>query len=83
MDPTTLKLASDFLGGAGKGLTSAAPAQSGIGQSPFDASGWIVNFGAGNIEATRQQPTASSGGDLLPIALVGVALVVAWRLTRK
>lgn len=61
---------------------SAGPsAAGGTTTSGFDSSGWIVNFGAGNVRASE-----SGMGDLgqyVPFAVAGVALLIVWRMTRR
>lgn len=85
MDPATMKLAGDFLGGVGKGIAGDPGPAISSAASPFDSSGWNVNFAAGNIESRRaqEQRGTPAGGDLLPLALVGLGLLVVWRMSRR
>lgn len=47
----------------------------------FDSSGWNVNFGAGTIESSRAQSAPMS--EYMPYLLIGGALLVVWRMTRR
>ncbi len=73
--------------GLGQGLGSAiggagGPSSAALrGESAFDASGWNVNFGAGGIESSREQ--AGQLSEYMPYIVVGAALLIVWRMTRK
>lgn len=67
-----MKMAGDFLGGAGGGPTTSTA----YSASPFNSSGWTVNTGTGS----------AGGGALagyLPYIVGGVVLLVALRAMRK
>lgn len=66
-------------------LSAGGGGPSGVGPGQFDgmfdASGWVVNFGAGNVESSRAQAGPTS--EYLPYLLIGGALLVVWRMTRR
>jgi hypothetical protein len=64
------------VGGAGGPSTSTLR-----GEAAFDSSGWNVNFGSGTIESSRAQ--AGEMSEYMPYILVGAALLIVWRMTRK
>ncbi len=79
-DPLTAA-ASSFASSVGAGLTGGSAASDGRFSSPFDASGWNVNFGDGDITSDRKQAGELSA--YLPYAVLAAAVLLAWRLTRK
>lgn len=66
-------------------LSAGGGGPSGVGagmfEGMFDSSGWNVNFGAGTIESSRAQ--AGPMPEYLPYLLIGGALLVVWRMTRR
>lgn len=61
------------------------PSGSGAGmfEGMFDSSGWNVNFGAGNIESSRAQSQTKPMDEYMPYLILGAALLVVWRMTRR
>lgn len=86
MDPTLLagSFMQGFGGSIGGGLTgSSAPISSGTGGTgaSFDSSGWNVNMADGTIESSRAQ--AGALDQYMPYVLIGAALLIAFRMTRR
>lgn len=73
-------IASSFAQGMGSG--GAAPT-SAVSASPFDASGWAINFGSGSIDTERTAATSNDLGQWLPYVGIAAALLIAYRLTRR
>lgn len=73
---------TSLTGGGGLSAGGGGPSSAGGGtnNSGFDASGWAVNFGAGNANAT-----GSAGGlsKWTPYIIAAVGVLVVWRMTRK
>lgn len=69
--------------GLGQAVGGAAgPSSAALrGESAFDGSGWNINFGSGSIESSRSQ--AGELTDYMPYVIVGAAVLIVWRLTRK
>jgi hypothetical protein len=73
-------IASSFAGGLG---STPGGSSSAVGASPFDASGWSVNFGSGSIDSTRGTGQAGDLQQFLPFVAIAAAMLVAYRLTRR
>lgn len=80
MDPLTASALSSFAQGAGSSVAGKPTTSDGRFSSPFDGSGWNVNFGSGSIDSNREQ--AGELGSYLPYVVVAAGLLIAWRLTR-
>lgn len=72
---------SAAISGAMQGLTGGSATADQKSQTGFDNSGWNINFGSGSIDAQRSQSGTLS--EYLPYMMVGAALLVVWRFTRK
>lgn len=59
-------------GGAGGAATSGDATG---GNAAFDSSGWVVNFGSGSVESSRNDAL----GQYVPYIVAGVAVLLAWR----
>lgn len=81
MDPLTASAVSSFAQGFGSTLAGQPTQSDGRFSSPFDSSGWNVNFGSGSIDSTRSQ--AGEAGSYLPYAVLAAVVLVAWRITRR
>jgi hypothetical protein len=81
MDPLTASALSSFAQGAGSSIAGKPTSSDGRFSTPFDGSGWNVNFGSGSIDSNREQ--SGEAGSYLPYAVLAAVLLVAWRLTRK
>ncbi len=77
-----LEALTSLTGGGGLSAGGGGPSSAGGGtnNSGFDSSGWAVNFGAGNANAT---PSADGLGQRTPYIMAGLGLLIAWRMTRK
>jgi hypothetical protein len=85
-DPWTA-LGGSFLAGFGASLNSPAGPSNAVARqdSPFDSSGWNVNFGAGSISSadSRDQGQMGQLSPYLPYIIAGAAVLIVWRMTRK
>lgn len=79
-DPFSALISLTGGGGLSAGGGGPSSAGGGTNNSGFDSSGWAVNFGAGNANAT---PSADGLGQWTPYILAGLGLLIAWRMTRK
>lgn len=79
-------IAGPLLSGFGGALASpAGPSQATGGRMDqvFDNSGWNVNFGSGGIDSNRSQATAGELGQYMPYLVLGVVVLVAWKVLKK
>lgn len=85
-DPWTA-LGGSFLAGFGSSLNSPAGPSNAVARqdSPFDSSGWNVNFGTGGITSSdrRDQGKAAEFGPYVPYVIAAAAVLIVWRMTRK
>jgi len=75
-----------FAMGLGQSLGGGQPGfATGTNNSPLDSSGWNVNFGAGRIDSEYSKKDSQAGqmDAYLPYALMFVAAMVVWRITKK
>jgi len=79
-DPLTAGLTS-FASGLASGLTGGSSSAGQRSDVPFDSSGWIVNFGNGDISTQRSQ--AGELSQYMPYLVLASGLLIVWRLTRK
>ncbi len=79
-DPVSVGL-SAFAQGFGSNIGGRPTTSDGRFSSPFDASGWNINFGSGKIDSNREQ--SGELGSYLPYVMVAAGLLIAWRLTRR
>ncbi len=81
MDPLTASAVSSFAQGFGSNLAGQPTSSDGRFSTPFDGSGWNVNFGSGSIDSNRAQ--SGEVGSYLPYVIVAAVILVAWRITRR
>ena len=74
------------LGAALGGAIAGGPSMAGGGKTgDVDHSGWVVNFGSGDVDATSStsRETAGEIDAYLPYIIVLAGVLIAWRMTRK
>jgi hypothetical protein len=79
MNPMMLMAASAL----GNGMRPAPTTSTGQLTNTTDNSGWNVNFGGGSIASDRRQAGPGGIDQYMPLILLGVGVLVLWRMTRK
>lgn len=72
---------ASLTGGGGLSAGGGGPSSAGGGtnRSGFDNSGWNVNFGSGSVSSSA----SGALGGALQYVLIGVGVLMLWRMTRK